>query len=107
MDNINVPNYSSLTLTDSRIKAIQYLYDYINKWKGEEDSDSNSQNNLSAIMALAMNPSSGITIDTSNSDYKIAWVDSQSNVLIGKKQDNSWYYAGSLDDILDTIISNL
>lgn len=134
MENKSIPSYNRLIGNDAQIKEFIALSEYINRWKPEIDAikeavpdeasstnkladkqwtddkiaeESDFQKNFSAIMSLSMDASSGVTIDTINPDYKIAWVDSQSNVLIGKKQDNSWYYADDLDTILDTIISNL
>lgn len=69
-------------------------------------ADQNNQN-LAAIMSLSMKANSGITIVTTKPGWKIAYTDSGDNILLGKKQDNTWYFANSLDTILDTIISNL
>lgn len=106
MDNINIPSYNSLIPNDRKIRSIQDLYDYISRWKKEVD-EHNDANNLSAIMSLAIDSGSGLTIDITNAEYKIAWIDGQSNVVFGKKQDNTWYFSDTLDNILDTIISNL
>ena len=103
MDNINVPSYSSLTLTDSRIKAIQYLCDYINRWKPEIDSTEETllvdadalfantipteQKMQAALQAvLQLEQMYGYTSTTStNPEYTYVILDSSDKILAGKK----------------------
>lgn len=69
------------------------------------NTESLFQKNLSAIMSLAVDPNAGVTIVTTNPEWKLVYTDAEDRILLGKKQDNSWYFATDLDTILDTIIS--
>lgn len=61
-------------------------------------------NNLAAIMALAADPNAGVTTVTTNPEWKLVYTDANDAILLGKRQDNTWYFATDLDTILDTII---
>ncbi len=61
-------------------------------------------NNYAVITALASDPNAGVTTVTTNPEWKIVYTDADDRILIGKRQDNTWYFAADLDDILDAII---
>ena len=67
--------------------------------------ESDFQTNLAAIMSLAVDPNAGVTIVTTNPEWKLVYTDANANILLGKRQDNTWYFAADLDTILDTIIN--
>ena len=62
------------------------------------------QQNLAVITALSEDPNAGVTTVTTNPEWKIVYTDSDDRILLGKRQDNTWYFATDLDDILDAII---
>jgi hypothetical protein len=62
-------------------------------------------NNFAAIMSLAIDPNAGVTISTTNPEWKLVLTDNEDRILLGKRQDNTWYFATDLDTILDTIIA--
>ena len=61
-------------------------------------------NNYAAIVALAADPNAGVTTVTTNPEWKLVYTDADDRILLGKRQDNTWYFATDLDDILDVII---
>ena len=61
-------------------------------------------NNYAAIVALASDPNAGVTVVTTNPEWKLVYTDANDAILLGKRQDNSWYFATDLDTILDVII---
>ena len=63
------------------------------------------QQNLAVITALSADPNAGVTIVTTNPEWKLVYTDANDAILLGKRQDNSWYFATDLDTILDTIIN--
>ena len=67
-------------------------------------AESAFQKNLSAIMSLAVDPNAGVTTVTTNPEWKLVYTDAEDRILLGKRQDNTWYFATDLDTILDTII---
>lgn len=69
------------------------------------DEESAFQKNISAIMSLAVDPNAGVTTVTTNPEWKLVYTDSEDRILLGKRQDNTWYFAADLDTILDTVIS--
>ena len=58
-------------------------------------------NNYAAIVALASDPNAGTTTVTTNPEWKLVYTDADDRILLGKRQDNTWYFAADLDDILD------
>ena len=76
------------------------------KYTDEEIAvESYNQKNFSAIMSLATDPNAGVTSVTTNPEWKMVLTDNEDRILIGKRQDNTWYQATDLDTILDTIIN--
>lgn len=63
-------------------------------------------NNFAAIVALASDPNAGVTTGTTNPEWKLVYTDAEDKILIGKRQNNTWYIAADLDDILDAIIDS-
>lgn len=61
-------------------------------------------NNYAAIVALASDSNAATTTTTTNPEWKLVYTDADDRILIGKRQDNTWYFAADLDDILDAII---
>ena len=61
-------------------------------------------NNYAAIVALASDPNAAVTTVTTNPEWKLVYTDAEDRILLGKRQDNTWYFAADLDDILDAII---
>lgn len=59
---------------------------------------------LSAIMGLAADPNAGVTTVTTNPEWELVYTDADDRILLGKRQDGSWYKAADLDDILSAII---
>lgn len=85
--------------------------------KGVYDTDNNQR--LSATLAAlyngnhdALNAAAmfmlanfrGLPIKINNVEYKYALTDSEDNVLLGKKQDDSWYFGDDTDDLMDDIL---
>lgn len=62
------------------------------------------QQNLAAIMALSANSNAGTTTATTNPEWKVVYTDYEDKILLGKRQDNTWYFAADLDDVLDALI---
>ena len=69
------------------------------------EAESAFQKNFATIMALSTDPNAGVTISTTNPEWKLVLTDNEDRILIGKRQDNTWYFATDLDTILDVIIS--
>ena len=69
------------------------------------NTESAFQKNFATIVALASDPNAGITTVTTNPEWKIVYTDANDAILLGKRQDNTWYIATDLDSILDTIIN--
>lgn len=67
-------------------------------------AESAFQRNFATIVALAADPNAGVTTVTDNPEWKIVYTDNNDAILLGKRQDNTWYYATDLDTILDAII---
>lgn len=61
-------------------------------------------NNYAAIVALASDTNAATTTVTTNPEWKLVYLDAEDRILIGKRQDNTWYIAADLDDILDVVI---
>ena len=70
------------------------------------NTEAEFQKNLAAILALAVDPNAGVTIVTTNPEWKLVLTDNENRILLGKRQDNTWYFATDLDTILDTIINS-
>ena len=56
-------------------------------------------------MAFAVDPNAGTITVTTNPEWKLVLTDNDDRILIGKRQDNSWYIATDLNTIIDVIIS--
>lgn len=69
------------------------------------EEESAFQKNFATIVALAADPNAGVTTVTDNPEWKIVYTDANDAILLGKRQDNTWYVATDLDTILDAIIS--
>lgn len=87
----------SLIYFGARNEANQYTDEVV-------EAESGFQKNLAAIMSLAVDPNAGVTTVTTNPEWKLVYTDAQDRILLGKRQDNTWYFATDLDTILDTII---
>jgi len=64
--------------------------------------------NLTAMLTLAS--FSGLPIKVNTSEWKYVLTDNSDNVLLGKRQNDEWYFSDDtndlMDDILDTFGSN-
>ena len=69
------------------------------------NTESAFQKNFATIIALASDPNAGITTVTTNPEWKIVYTDANDAILLGKRQDNTWYISTDLDTILDAIIN--
>lgn len=58
--------------------------------------------NLAAMFMLAN--FSGLPIKINNIEYKYVLTDTEDHVLLGKKQDDSWYFGDDTDDLMDDIL---
>jgi hypothetical protein len=67
-------------------------------------AESAFQKNFATIVALSSDPNAGVTTVTTNPEWKVVYTDANDRILMGKRQDNTWYYATDLNDILDAII---
>lgn len=52
MENLNTPSYSRLIERDTLIKAVQYLFDYISRWKQEADQSDVTSETIRNIVSL-------------------------------------------------------
>ena len=71
------------------------------------DADKESayfEQNFAVIAALSEDPNAATTTVTTNPEWKIVYTDNEDRILVGKRQDNTWYFAADLDIIIDTII---
>lgn len=89
---------SSLALADSALQQHQSLDNYYEK------VDSNT---LAAIMSLSTLSAAGTTTVTTNPEWQIVYIDGEDKILLGMKQDGTWYTPIPLSDVLDTLISGL
>jgi len=69
------------------------------------EDESAFQKNFATIMALASDPNAGTTTVTTNPEWKCVYTDANDLILLGKRQDNTWYIPEDLDTIIDAIIS--
>lgn len=58
--------------------------------------------NLTAMLMLAS--VSGLPIKVNTSEWKYVLTDNSDNVLLGKRQNNTWYFSDDTDDLMDDIL---
>ena len=58
--------------------------------------------NLTAMLTLAS--FSGLTLKVNTSEWKYVLTDNSDNVLLGKRQNNEWYFEDNTDDLMDDIL---
>lgn len=103
MDNLNIPSYNHLFLKQNSIRAIQELYEFTNKYKGEVDDSfeelfvdpdklfdntiSVEQKKQAALMqVLMLEQMYGYTTTTIDSpEYTALILDAEDKILAGKK----------------------
>lgn len=61
---------------------------------------------LATIMSMSMLSEVGTTTLITNPEWKIVLTDHDDRILLGKRQDDTWYFGTYLDTILDVIISS-
>ena len=89
---------SSLDKAESAIQEHQSLENYYVK---DESRD------LAAIMSLSALSAAGTTTVTSNPEWQIVYTDNTDHIMLGKRQDNTWYMPIPLSDVLDVVIGGL
>lgn len=62
---------------------------------------------LAAIMSISTLSSAGVITVTTNPEWQVVYTDNTDKILLGKRQDGTWYTPIPLSDVLDTIISGL
>jgi hypothetical protein len=70
----------------------------------EEQSD--FQRNLTAIMSLSVSSQAGTITSTVNPEWKLVYADAEGRILLGKRQDGTWYFATDLKIILKCVIDS-
>ena len=68
------------------------------------DTEAIRANNIAAILALT--PGTATTTLTTSPEWKLVLVDHDDKILLGKRQDNTWYTPMDLDDLLDFVIAD-
>lgn len=61
---------------------------------------------LATIMSMSTLSEVGTTTLIINPEWKIVLTDHDDRILLGKRQDDTWYFGTDLDTILDVIISS-
>ena len=72
--------------------------------KNAVDEGAYFQENFSVIASLAIDPDAATVSVITNPEWKIVYTDAEDRIFCGKRQDDSWYFAADLDDIIDAII---
>ena len=69
------------------------------------NTESDFQKNFASIMSLCAMQEFGINLSITTTGWKIVVTDANYNILMGKRDDDSWYFSDDLDTILDEVIS--
>lgn len=68
------------------------------------DLQEDNNNALNQAVMLMLAQFSGMPLKLNNLEWKYVYTDFEDKILFGKKQDNSWMFSDTTDDLLDEVL---